>query len=96
MSCLHTISGSPHTGLLDTCLSMLRPGDALLFLEDGTYYCAIPDKLASINTDIELFALKEDMLARGTTDRCAKEVKLVGYSGFVQLCCDFDKIVSWF
>jgi sulfur transfer complex TusBCD TusB component (DsrH family) len=28
--------------------------------------------------------------------RSAADVELVDYAGFVELCCEYDKIVSWF
>ena len=45
---------------------------------------------------VELYALQEDMIARGTEATCVKEVTLANYSKFVELSCEFDKVISWF
>lgn len=39
MSSLHTISRSPQHELLEACLKVINPGDEILFIEDGVYYC---------------------------------------------------------
>ena len=41
-------------------------------------------------------ALREDMLARGILARAADTVELIDTARFVKLCCEHDKIVSWF
>jgi tRNA 2-thiouridine synthesizing protein B len=96
MTCLHTISKSPASKLLSTCASVLNPGDGILFIEDGVYYCSLPESGRHRSSDIRLFGLKEDAAARGLSVRSAADVELVDYAGFVELCCKYDKIVSWF
>lgn len=96
MSCLHTINRSPRFAQLDSCSSLLLPGDAVLFIEDGTYYCSGPHKIPATMSGVELYALQEDMIARGTEATCVKEVTLANYSKFVELSCEFDKVIRWF
>ena len=96
MTCLHTISKSPASKLLSTCASVLKPGDGILFIEDGVYYCSAAESGHHPGTDITLYGLKEDAAARGLSAPSATDVKLVDYAGFVELCCEYDKIVSWF
>ena len=92
MSSLHTISKAPSSGLLDQCLPFLGQDDGLLFIEDGVYNCL--DQLDL--PDIEIFSLKEDMKARGISGRHRTATKTVNYLEFVELCCRYDKVVSWF
>jgi len=40
--------------------------------------------------------LREDMIARGTLGQKVDLVELASYSKFVDLCCEFDKVISWF
>lgn len=96
MSCLHLILRSPSQGLLNTCATLLQPGDGILFLEDGVYYCGQPNQLPKFGPDVELYCLREDLGARGLTELDRPRIDAVDYGGFVALCCEFDKIISWF
>lgn len=94
MSTLHTISKSPQSGILQSCLAVIGAEDAILFIEDGVYHCASP--LVVENEAPRLYALREDMLARGTLGRLHDGVEPVDSARFVELCCEHDKVVSWF
>ncbi|MDG2337256.1 MAG: sulfurtransferase complex subunit TusB [Gammaproteobacteria bacterium] len=96
MSCLHTISKSPDTQLLESCLKIIADGDAILFTEDGTYYTNSARKLEAIDKTCKIYGLREDMLARAILTKAADSVELIDTARFVKLCCDHDKIVSWF
>lgn len=96
MSTLHTISRSPSSALLASCTSLLEKGDGVVFIEDGIYHCTDSNKLSAIETPVKLYALREDLIARGMLDRNAAKAEAINYDGFVQLCCEYDKVVSWF
>ena len=96
MSCLHTISQSPSLQLLDTCASVLETGDAVIFIEDGIYYCNQKESLAEFKVEFQVYSLVEDMNARGMLKRNLIDAELVNYQQFVELCCEYDKVVSWF
>ena len=96
MSILHTISRSPSSALLASCASLLRKGDGVLFIEDGIYHCTDGASLSAIDSQVKLYALREDLMARGLIDKNTAEAETVNYDGFVQLCCEYDKVVSWF
>lgn len=96
MSTLHTISRSPVSGLLESCASVARPGDGLLFIEDGTYYCSNAGAIENLAANNSVFVLREDLLARGLLDNTSENAEIVDYDKFVELCCEFDKVVSWF
>ncbi|MBT6481419.1 MAG: sulfurtransferase complex subunit TusB [Gammaproteobacteria bacterium] len=96
MSCLHTISKSPGTQLLESCLKIIASGDAILFIEDGTYYANSARKLEAIDKACKIYGLREDMLARAILTKAADSVELIDTARFVKLCCEHDKIVSWF
>ena len=57
MSCLHTISKSPGTQLLESCLKIIASGDAILFIEDGTYYANSARKLEAIDKACKIYGL---------------------------------------
>ena len=88
MTTLHTLS---HPRFLETCLSLIRPGDALLLIEDGVYLLGshkLPD-------NIPLHALIDDARTRGLQARLESFVTPVDFPGFVTLVCQYDKLVNW-
>lgn len=96
MTCLHTISRSPATNLLASCASILAPDDAILFVEDGTYYSTAFDEIQLLAPGISLYVLREDATARGIAEQCAPQISMVDYTGYVELCCKFDQVINWF
>lgn len=96
MSTLHTIARSPHSKLLASCLQLLGQKDAILFIEDGVFHCLQADCLASVPETCKLFALREDLAARGLQDKKQGVVESVSTRTFVDLCCRYDKVVNWF
>ncbi|MEX0963038.1 MAG: sulfurtransferase complex subunit TusB [Pseudohongiellaceae bacterium] len=96
MSSLHTISHSQSSILLESCLRVISENDAILFIEDGVYHCCSPFVLQTIGDSIRLYGLREDMLARATLAQLDDRVEAIDNAGFVQLCCSYDKVVSWF
>ena len=96
MSVLYTINRSPSSALLASCTPLLAEGDGILFIEDGIYYCSQTSAITAIDDQVKLYALEEDLIARGMLDRNTAIPETVNVEGFVQLCCDYDKVVSWF
>lgn len=95
MSTLHTLSKAPSSGLLETCLDIIQTGDAVLFLEDGVYHCQQPTALLKIE-GVKFYCLREDLIARGLSDRKLGAIETVNTQGFVDLCVHHDGIVNWF
>ena len=96
MSILHTITRSPSSALLASCANLLGENDAILFIEDGIYYCTDEGHLSGIETPAKLYTLRADLVARGMLNRNVSKAEIINYDGFVQLCCEYDKVVSWF
>ena len=98
---LHTLNKSPqHRALLDACLNAINAGDALLLLQDGVYAALRTDQNTRLFADsvsgVTLFALQEDLLARGLTGHLMPNFTTIDYAGFVELACLHSKTVSWF
>ncbi len=87
MAILHLVN---RTAALQDCLKIAVADDAVLLIEDGVYAARAPT-----DTQARVYALKEDVLARGLADRLATGINLVGYEEFVQLASDHQPIVSW-
>lgn len=96
MSTLHTINRSPDSSLLDSCLRLVRPGDGILFIEDGVYHCNSVSTLEHIDESVKVYGLREDMLARATLGKIVTTVEIIDTNRFVELCGQHNKVVSWF
>ena len=96
MKTLHTISKTPTSNLLTSCLEAIAEDDGVLFLEDGVYYLWKDIKDLIYTEQYECYALKEDLLARGIEITSTKGVNLVDYPAFVDLCEKYEKIINWF
>ena len=96
MSCLHTISISPDSKLLGSCLKVINDDDAILFIEDGVYHCLSLIDLPAIIETVKIYGLREDMLARATLSKTVDRVEVIDTARFVELSCEHDKVVSWF
>ena len=96
MSSLHIISKSPGSNVWLDCRKTLGNKDVVLLIEDGIYYGALPGRLGELPRKVKVFALRDDVLARGMSDKLMDSAKLIGYDDFVQLCCDAERCVSWF
>lgn len=96
MSSLHTINKAPSSQLLRTCCQTLNDGDAIIFIEDGVYHIRYESLLNDVSKDVSLFTLREDLSARGLLDNSNSRADIVGYRRFVELCTEYDKVISWF
>jgi tRNA 2-thiouridine synthesizing protein B len=98
MATLHILSHSPFAdSRLASCLRLLGANDALLLTGDALYSLrpntANLQALQLLPTGIALYALDEDLVARGLT--APERVQAVDYPGFVELCSRYAKVNSW-
>lgn len=99
MSTLHLLSHSPFAdSRLASCLHLLGSGDALLLSGDAVYALqtstAQRQALELMPDGIGLFALEEDVTARGLAD-LPERLQIVDYHGFVELCCRYTRTNAW-
>ncbi|MFJ4112065.1 MULTISPECIES: sulfurtransferase complex subunit TusB [Pseudomonas] len=97
MPTLHVISHSPFgDDRLSSCLRLLADEDALLLCGDAVYALrdgSEPQRLLQAAAlEQRLFALDEDLQARGIRSELANTVD---YQGFVALSLHYDKVNSW-
>jgi len=93
MATLHILSKPTreHPASRD-CLRLLAKGDALLLIEDGVYLTQ-RNRLAKKSVDI--FSLQHDLHLRGLSP-LQNHIKIINDDEFVELCTQYDKIISWF
>jgi tRNA 2-thiouridine synthesizing protein B len=93
---LHTLNRSPsNTALLADCLRACSSGDTLLLIEDGVY-CAQAGQPLHLPAGVTACVLAADVAARGLGSRLDASIRQVDDAGFVQLCCDHARVISWY
>jgi tRNA 2-thiouridine synthesizing protein B len=98
---LHTINKSPFDGsALDSCVRLAADGSAVLLTEDGVYGAMKgTQKSAMVESamgKLNFYVLGPDVKARGIADdKLIAGIKVVDYSGFVDLVTETDSTQSW-
>jgi tRNA 2-thiouridine synthesizing protein B len=97
---LHIVNKSPfERNALDSCLRFSRNGNAVLLIEDGVYAVtrgnAAEPKVKEAMRQMQVYALRPDLEARGMQDAVIDGVKLVDYGGFVDLVAEHNTVQSW-
>lgn len=97
---LHIVNKSPtERNTFDSCLQHAKKGSSILLIEDGIYAALtgteVSDKVKNAMKEVNIYALAPDINARGMNGRIIEGVKLVDYSGFVDLAAEHDSIQSW-
>lgn len=66
----------------------------LLLIQDGIYFgCDLENFKQSIN--INIYALKQDVIARGLINTYPTNIKLIDYEDFVNLVLNHEKIITY-
>jgi tRNA 2-thiouridine synthesizing protein B len=80
-----------------TLLSLLRPKDGILLLEEGVYQgIKTKDFVAScIARGARCYALLPDVSARGLHTQMHLEIELISYEQFVELSLQHHPILNW-
>ncbi len=98
---LHTVNRSPFgSNCLQSCLDIAAPGGGIILIEDGVY-AALADtefseQVLAQMAEHTFYVLSPDLQARGVEGSVIDGIETVDYAGFVSLCTQFDKVVSWY
>lgn len=93
-SSLHIVSKGPtDSSLMQHCLDAFMPGDALLLIENAVYW-AMPNYGSQLE-GVKIFYLLADAEARGLGTPTELLGSSVDDDGFVDLCVEHSKSVSW-
>jgi len=78
---------------LTNCLPYILPGDAIVLIEDSVY--AAVSKIELNPKEYSIFALKNDLVIRGITDKILSDIKVITYEEFVELTLRFYPSQTW-
>lgn len=92
---LHTVN--KNKDCLHNCIEVLNDGDAILLIEDGVYAATSVNKdvWENIPASVSLFALENDLLSRGVSEKLLSRFESISSTRFVDLSCTYDKVISW-
>lgn len=102
MATLHTVNKSPFShNTLASCLRVCGDQDGILLLEDGVFGAIRQAPCAEelqviISKGVKVYALENDLKARGLSDKLQGQITVTDYNGFVQLSLDFRCVQSWY
>ena len=94
---LYTLSNSPNQCDLPALLRLTAEGDALLLLQDGVLAGLVGSAhLESLlAAPISLYALQDDLEARGLSVHFSPKITLIGYTDFVVLTEKHHSQMAW-
>lgn len=97
MTILHTLHRSAWLSDVSALLRVCKEGDALLLLQDGVTAAIAGSRfLESLrNAPITVYALKEDIDARGLSGQISDSVVRVDYTDFVRLAVKHPSQMAW-
>jgi tRNA 2-thiouridine synthesizing protein B len=102
MSTLHTVNKSPFThSTLASCLQVCAIDDDILLIEDGVFGALKGSPCASelssiIAKGVKVYALIDDINARGIQGKIYPEISTTNYEGFVRLSIEHRCVQSWY
>ena len=99
MAILHTLNKHSDHPAFNNCLRCCRADGGIFLLENGVY--AVRDSAENLRRwqacqSDKIYARKVDVEARGLTQGLMANVTLADEARFVELCLEFDSVVSWF
>ena len=100
MTMLHTVNKSPfEKDSLKSCLRLSKDGSSILLIEDGIYAAlegtTVSESVKDTMKTKNVYALQNDINARGVQGKVIDGIKLIDYADFVNLVTEHDSVQSW-
>ncbi|WP_202305540.1 sulfurtransferase complex subunit TusB [Dryocola clanedunensis] len=94
---LHILSRSPFTMDINALLRCVKAGDELLLIQDGVIAALAGSRPLELllAAPISLFALHEDLEARGLAAQISTKIDAVSYNHFVRLTVKHERQITW-
>lgn len=87
------IKKSPDYQVAHLLLEIALPQDKVVFIQDGVLFAVEKDIKTLVKDEVELYALKDDFIARGF-DESESLVPLLTYDEFAEIVEKEPKIIS--
>ncbi|MGB1238011.1 MAG: sulfurtransferase complex subunit TusB [Pseudomonadales bacterium] len=84
--------------LYQACYNSLSPQDSILLIENAVSACCDKQNAQLLAVPVQVYALEADLHARGLEAQAREEcaIKVTDDAGFVVLCTQHTKTLSWF
>jgi tRNA 2-thiouridine synthesizing protein B len=98
---LHTVNKSPfERNSLESCVRLAKKGSSVLLIEDGVFGALKGSTKSSLvsgaMSNLKFYVLGADLKARGVReDQIIDGIKVVDYTGFVNLVTEHDSNQAW-
>ena len=94
---LYTLGRTPTQCDLPALLRLVQQNDALLLLQDGVLAgLAGSGSLEQLlDTQVTLYALRDDLDARGLSGHISHKITVISYTGFVALTEKHHSQIAW-
>ena len=94
---LHTLISSPFQCDYSLLLRMLQPDDDLLLMQDGVLAGLQKSRLLPLllQSPARLWALEDDLAARGLIAQISPDITVISYNDFVMLTVKQQQQMSW-
>ena len=98
---LNILNNFKQEQVVNSCLRFIDDKGVILLIEDGVFLAMENNTmkkklLQKLVLQNRVFALLEDLEARGILDFLDKKIQKVDYTGFVKLTEKYKKIISWY
>ncbi|WP_190600250.1 sulfurtransferase complex subunit TusB [Candidatus Vesicomyidisocius sp. SY067_SCS001] len=96
---LHTVNKSSfERNSLKSCINIIDDTSVILLIEDGVISATKninSSMIANLANQGRVYALQGDVKARGISSKLIDNIKLIDYTGFVDLVVEHGTSVSW-
>ena len=92
---LHIITNN-QTSSFNYCQQSLAAGDSLIFIDDGIYLLIRNNIInVEITKTVDVYALNDDVNARGLSSKLPKYIQKIDYDSFVALTEKYQTNQTW-
>lgn len=94
---LYTLSHSPTQCDLSALLRLMVKGDTLLLIQDGVLAGLADSAYLKLlfSVPLSLYALQDDLEARGLVGYFSHKITIIGYNHFVKLTEKHRRQIAW-
>ncbi|CDL83447.1 sulfurtransferase complex subunit TusB [Xenorhabdus szentirmaii] len=94
---LYTVSRSPYHDDFNAMLGLVSDADDVLLIQNGVLLGVNDNRYLNelIRTGAKIYALQEDLNARGLGVRISNSIQVIDYKGFVGLTVKHQQNFAW-